>query len=215
MAYTLAQIIADVKIPVAADTNQSLDDSFFTRRINDAIEDIVFTLELPEFEETDESLSLVTSQRSYSLSAIDPLVIQSIKDVTSDTALAPLTREQADQWTETETGEPSGWLRFGLNIEIYPLPASANNGDTLRIRYIKKPTELSYGTDVCPLPSYLNRAVREYAIAACLMDLEEPERASKHFAVYIGVMKTRRNIRGKEARYQHRTIAYGLFTGGR
>jgi len=211
MSYTLKEIRDDVKITISPEGDSTLSDSFYNRRINDAIQEIVIALELPEFEKTNETVTLVSGTRSYSMSSFDPLWVISVKDKTYDQFLTAMVTRQADNFSETETGSPSQWFRYGNSLEIYPLPSSTHVGDVLRVRYLKTPSLLSSDNDVSPLPTNLDRAVREYAIAAALSDLNEPELASLHFRIYQAIVKSRKKIRGKELRYQNRILSVRRF----
>lgn len=211
-SYSLSSIRNDVKIIVSPEDDSSLTDAFYNQRINEAIEDIVYELEPKEFETTDTSLSLTTSTRNVDTSSLSSaiLFLQSVKDTTAEVQLSPITREEADNWDEDTTGEPAAYFHFGTNIEIYPLPSSDYDGDTLRLRYIKKPSALTSDSQTSPLPAYLDQAIRKYAAAACLSDLQEPELAMVHFRIYRANIKSRGMITAKEMRYQSRRITRGL-----
>lgn len=206
-SYTLKAIRDDLKIAIAPEGNTDLGDSFYNQRINDAIVEIATTFEMPELEQKDTSISLVTNQRSYNISSIDPLVIMSVKNVTSDTVLEMVTREEADEWDEDETGEPHSWFRYGTTLEVGSLlPSSDYSGDVLRIRYIAKPSTLSKDTDTSPLPTYMDRPLREYALSACYADLNEQQLARGRFVIYRAMMKERKRIRGREMMYANRQL---------
>jgi len=199
--YSLADIRADVKLAVVPDGNDQTPDDYYTRVINDAIRDIPFVAIVSELEATNSSLALVQNTRSYSLSGFDPLFIVSIKNTTSDQELYPIGRDQADAYDETETGEPIHYYRYGTSLEVYPLPSSSYGGDSLKVRFIKKPPTLSKEADTSPYDAYYDRAIREYATSAIFQMLNEPKKAAQHFGIYRAIVRERGNLRGKEMRF--------------
>lgn len=190
--YTLGQMREDLKIPVG-DRSGDLSDSYFNRRINNAIREIAFLVQPNELQATDTSIAWVTSQRNYSLATLDPLTVLALKDTTNDRVLAHLELEQFEQLDEDETGQPQYWNRFGANLRIWPLPSSTYSGAATRLSYVMQPAALSADADLSPLPPFLDRAIIEYARFLCYNDLNEPERAGQALAVFLGM------TRGKDA----------------
>lgn len=190
--YTLAQIRSDVQIPVG-DRAGDLTSDYFDRRINDAIKEIAFRVQPDELQTISTSIVWATSTRSYSLTALDPLVVLGVKDTTNDRLLAHLELEQFESLDEDETGQPEYWNRFAGNLRVWPLPSATYAGSATRLSYIAKPTTLSADGDTSPLPEFLDRAIVEYARFLCYNDLNEPERAGQALAVFVGI------IQGKDA----------------
>lgn len=65
----------------------------------------------------------------------------------------------------TATGEPTHWYIFDDVINVYPTPTTA---DTLKLRYYKKPVELSADADVPEIPSEFQELLVVGAAYRCL-----------------------------------------------
>lgn len=200
--YTLSKMRSDLSIPVQE--SEAVTTEYLNRQINNAIQEICLDLEPVEMEVSDtSSITLASSNRTYSIASIDPFIVLSVKDTTANLLLRPFSREQAELYPEDETGEPRFYYRYGKNLNIYPLTDTAYVGDSLRILYIKKPTALSSDSDVSPLPEYLDRQIIDYACYLIFKDLNEPERATTWLASYNDAIKRRRDIQAREYERVH------------
>jgi hypothetical protein len=65
----------------------------------------------------------------------------------------------------TTTGIPTSWYIFDDTINLYPIPISA---DTVKLRYYKKPVELSDDSDVPEIPSEFQELLVMGAAYRCL-----------------------------------------------
>ena len=79
--YTLAQLRTDLQLALS-DTDQ-LTTAYLDRISNAAVQEVAAHYEDPQHEQTYTGVTLAASTRSYSLAAIDPLSVLSVKDTTA------------------------------------------------------------------------------------------------------------------------------------
>jgi len=194
MAYTVQDVISDMR--VSFPSSDVISDSMIVRRVNWVVQDIAYRLELPDFH-ADHDVTLVASQSTYTLPS-QLLKIRSVKLVDEPVALTPITAIEEASMFEDDEGTPAMYLREGNSIILYPAPSSAYDGDTLRIRYLRWPDELSQ-SDSIPLPIWLHEAVNHGVRARLYHDNGEPERAAAETAIYLGVLGSRRDSDTRQA----------------
>lgn len=197
---TLSDFRTDLKLVYVPEGNNPYTDAYYNRQINSAILDIARQIEVPELQRTNTALTLSTATRAYSYAAFSPevLFILSVKNSTDDTFLDLLSRDEAENYDESETGEPRFYWAFGENFNVYPLPTSDYNGSGLRVRYVARPNALTADSNTSPLPRDLDRAVLQYAKFLVFTDAGEPERAAQEFAIYRGILNSYVEVEARE-----------------
>lgn len=106
---------------------------------------------------TSAELAMVAGTSSYSLAALGPNAIASIRITYGASASSPkrrLTRSHTrvyDSLSIVQNGRPATYARWGLNIEVNPPPDSSTY--TYRVRYWSKPTILATPHDTVILLS--------------------------------------------------------------
>lgn len=213
--YTRGQIRSDIKTSFAPEGDSTLADSFYNRRIDQAVQRIVREVEVPDLERIDETLQLATNTRSYDLTALspEPYLIRGVKDLTADLQLEIITIEEAESWDEDATGPPSHWLRYGTDLRIYPKPSSDYNNDFLRLYLIDFPAVMSTDSSVSPLPAYLDRALLDLATGLVFLDDNEPERARIKFIAYRSAVQAAEEVAAREIAYADRSLGPPSRTG--
>lgn len=201
MSSSYSDLRGDLRL-IFPDTTMFPDDRI--QRVMDfVIQDIVIKVEMPEFEKTNTTSTLSTGTRSYSISGLDSLAVLTVKDTTSDLVLAPLTLNEAEDWDEDEEGEPAAYFRYGDSLEIYPLPSSDYNGDTLRIRYLERP---DVGGPTSTLPGEFDEVLLKGTMYHLYALNGEEEKAAASFRQYQGALNARKEIRAREHMYADRII---------
>jgi hypothetical protein len=208
--YSLLQIRTDLKRILVPEGNSPWEDEEYDRRISAAIREIAETKEITELETSNSTLlSLSTSTRSYSYSGFSPSVFTliSVRLSGKDYDLIPLSRDQADNLDQDETGEPTQYLDWGQSIEVYPLPSSTYLGTSLIVRYISDPVIPESDAKTSPLPASYDRAILNYAAFLMLEDNHESERAKQYLSGYLAMIRMRKTRRTRNFAKQITSIS--------
>ena len=195
MAYTIQDVVSDMRV-LFPSPDSGITDSVIVRRVNWTVQDIVYRLELPDFFSTHD-ITLSSGQNTYSLPD-RVLKIRSVKLVDEPLQLIRITSQEEAGLLESQEGTPSMYVWEGSQLILYPTPSDAYNGDTVRVRYMTYPAELS-SSDEIPLPLFLHEAVRHGTAARLYHDHGEPERAAAETALYLGVINSRRDTFARQS----------------
>lgn len=209
---TLAQIRTEVKrtvIPAGNLPDGWTTDSTWDLRILAAIREIASKFAIAELEKIATNKVIPTSpNRTIDISDLPlyPLEVLSVKNTATRSApLDPLSFQEAEDWDEGDSGEPIAFLAYENTIEIYPLASSSYAGNSLRIRYVGIPADITENV-ASPLPNWFDRAIQDYACYLCLLDQGEPERAKDFFNCYVGQLRDQKPRRTREFRRQRTSL---------
>lgn len=210
-SYTLLQIRTDVKLVVKPEGNDPWDDPAYDRRINAAIKELASTLEIPELETSNTSLTLSTGVVSYNCAAFipSPIAIISVRNVTQNRDLELTTRAYADSVNLSDLGEPTFFFPYSESFEVYPPPSSTYNTNSLKVRYAPMPVELASDNALSPLPPSFDRPLMQYATFLTLMDKGEAKRAQIYLSGYLAMIRGRKHRRAMEFASQPTSISAG------
>lgn len=171
---------------VAYATGQTGIDSRILTRINWAIYAIASAITHPDVEQT-ATTSLIGGQASYDLPS-DFLHMISVKHVEKNRLLIPMTPSDDARVDETVTGAPRRYFIYGRKIELRPVPTSDEAGDTLRLRYVFRPNQVTT-SDTSPFSEELDEAIITGAAYRVYRDLGEPERAASLYRDWIAQLR--------------------------
>lgn len=205
--YTRSAIRSDLKTAYnpSSEVSASLTDAWWNRLIDQAVQKIANDVEFKAFEKTVD-VTVVQDQRTYSFSSLtsdDVHYIISVQNTTNDKPLYWITKDEAQDWDNDESGEPAFFLPYEEGFELYPLASSDYAGDILKVRYRKIPDYLSSDSDVNPLPRYTDEAVFQYALYLAFTRTNEVERSKHAFIVFAGIMRQIKDARAREYQQAH------------
>jgi len=134
-------------------------------------------------EATDTSLSCADGTKSYTI----PSSLRQVRSVRyiNGTDSKLLLYQDVDDFDEQhpypegdDEGVPEMWTRRGSKIELYPIPGSDEDGNSLYLTGTKWPTAFSGDSDTSDLERTLDAAIVYEAAAMCFELLQEVEDAA-------------------------------------
>ena len=142
-----------------------------------------------ELDKQDTSIATVAATRVYALTGITDLWhILDVRDHTNERLLRRSSVREFDKRVQTNvTGFPVEYARFGTDLELDPTPDGAY---TLRIRYRKRPNELSAG-NATGLSREWDEVLTTMTVAKGFEALEQWEKASAQRQLLEGLLAIR------------------------
>jgi len=200
-----AQVIIDrVRIDINESTAKFITDSNLVVWINEAVNDII--AETGCLESGVSNVIVIENVRSYSIentrSGVSYLAIEKAEyDIgisgatTTKSQIYDLDRvpfQNLKYGHEKEfKGDPKCYAEWYNSLYIWPIPGSAQSGNTIYVYRSLVPSGVTSGTSVIELPSYFNDAIMNYAKAKCYYKLEKTRQGDYWMAQYLRNLKVR------------------------
>lgn len=158
----VSEIATRVKRQFGDEAGAQITDADIIRWINDAQREIAVANDLLQ---TTATTAAVVGQDQYSLPP-DVLTLRSVRFAGNKLKL--LTAEEAATLIGTDNGTTQGtptyYSTWGIKIDLYPAPASADPDD-LQLYYTRQPAAVALVTDTPELPTQYHNRIVDYCIA--------------------------------------------------
>lgn len=164
-----SEIALRVKRQFGDEAGAQITDSDILRWVNDAQREIAVHNDLLQ---TIATTTVVANEDQYPLPP-DVLTLRSVRF--GGRKLAHLSQGEVSNFIQSSgagagsesTGTPTHYSSWGLKIDLYPTPASANltAGEKLQIYYTRQPTPMASLVETPELPLQYHNRIVEYCIA--------------------------------------------------
>jgi len=184
MAYTTADLLAELLIAIGNRSDTIFNEAWRTRKLVFAYREIWGGFIHPELEASDTD-TVAVNQRVITLPA-DCFAVLSVRDATNSKRLTQTSHVKMDNklWV---AGSPDKYMRYGTNLEVDPYSATAWS---MIIRYQKRAADLS-STQNSELASEWDEAILFGAQARAFKDLGQTTRAIECKNEYLALVRSR------------------------
>ncbi len=220
---TYAEMCADLKFHLG---NRTDSDTNIANWINVAYKDLttrnmLWGVKMPEqyiFPELNTSASKSTTDGvAYVTVPTDALYVATIDDTTSKRKLVNIPWREyikhPDRATTTSEGAPTKWVRYGLNLYLYPTPDATY---ALTVYYRKRPAELVNASDVTLVGDEWDEPILKLAVIQSFRRFGEYEKAEVEKKEWVDMMaaKVGMYFREESDRETYRKPDMTYFTSG-
>lgn len=190
---TLASMRALVKFQLG---NKTGIDSIIDSNLNYAIIEYILTRR-PQEAWTTDTLTLSSATAEYAFSSMsnaadDVLAVMFVRNQTEDVrirrgSVGHYVLLKQDTTVSSNLGQPNRWARVGNTLILYSLiPDSTSR--TVKVWYLKRPTELSADADTFPLNYEHERPIAVLAAAYTWADMNNMEKFQVKYNLYTAML---------------------------